>query len=671
LAGRGEAPFRICHSIPFIIRRDANNGKKFFNNFFRLNQLFMKRIFLPFALLFFLNHLANAQALVQLGEPLVNDLGYDLLFTQGGGFVTSGTTDVAAVLYKVDCAGNLIAQIEKTYSPGPGRFFDAVELPDGSIVAAGSATIATPTDTLERVLLLKTTANLAEIATSNFLVLNKYARAKSLTLASNGDLFVLGEVNGISFDFTDMFLLRVNPNTLQPIGDPVIFNNGVDVAEEIIRSTDGNYLLAGNSFYGNIFNPNAMIDNRLQAIKVNESGGILWQYTYQDTFLAQYGLAHLGGVEQNEATSNFMLAGTAFGDSPEMHQDVIFILLDNNGNFLDSALLQSPMRQGIYGMAKYSDFPGLFVAVGDSENPVFGTPNLLAAQAYELNGQIFQTNLINDVATPLSITDVVGISPNRLALIGTLPDNPVSLASKDILVATPGIEDIEIVYQNCALTASLGAPNPSYQWYLNNTPIPGATSGFYFPTESGVYQVQITDDIGCFGFSDTLTVMLASAGFEVTTDNLTATFTNTSAGATFYSWNFGDSQTSSETNPTHTYAAGGTYTVTLIASSQCSADTISQTIGLVSAGEPAWLNHFRLFPNPNEGVFILEINGEPQSELTFSMFNQIGQAVDRQVFDFKNGNLQHTFDFGHLPPGIYTLQMQAQGEAKHVKVAVK
>jgi PKD repeat protein len=41
-------------------------------------------------------------------------------------------------------------------------------------------------------------------------------------------------------------------------------------------------------------------------------------------------------------------------------------------------------------------------------------------------------------------------------------------------------------------------------------------------------------------------------------------FTSTSTGSiTSYSWDFGDSVTSTEQNPTHSYAAPGTYSVTL------------------------------------------------------------------------------------------------------------
>jgi PKD repeat protein len=57
-----------------------------------------------------------------------------------------------------------------------------------------------------------------------------------------------------------------------------------------------------------------------------------------------------------------------------------------------------------------------------------------------------------------------------------------------------------------------------------------------------------------------------TANFSFTTSGLTATFTDASTDAqnniTSRSWNFGDGTTSTATNPTKTYAAAGTYTVT-------------------------------------------------------------------------------------------------------------
>ncbi|QCK14471.1 PKD domain-containing protein [Mangrovivirga cuniculi] len=56
-----------------------------------------------------------------------------------------------------------------------------------------------------------------------------------------------------------------------------------------------------------------------------------------------------------------------------------------------------------------------------------------------------------------------------------------------------------------------------------------------------------------------------SSVFNYSANGLEVAFTNESQNATGYTWDFGDGNTSTETNPVHTYAAEGTYTVTLTA----------------------------------------------------------------------------------------------------------
>lgn len=72
-----------------------------------------------------------------------------------------------------------------------------------------------------------------------------------------------------------------------------------------------------------------------------------------------------------------------------------------------------------------------------------------------------------------------------------------------------------------------------------------------------------------------------TAGATLSTNLLTLTTTNTTTGlVTSYLWDFGDATTSTQQNPTHTYASGGTYNVCLIATSSCGADTICQVINV-------------------------------------------------------------------------------------------
>jgi PKD repeat protein len=58
---------------------------------------------------------------------------------------------------------------------------------------------------------------------------------------------------------------------------------------------------------------------------------------------------------------------------------------------------------------------------------------------------------------------------------------------------------------------------------------------------------------------------------------LTVNFTDQSIGPTSWSWDFGDTGTSADRNPTHIYAAAGTYTVTLTVTNSYGSDTEIKT----------------------------------------------------------------------------------------------
>ncbi|PLW91869.1 MAG: hypothetical protein C0592_13705, partial [Marinilabiliales bacterium] len=64
------------------------------------------------------------------------------------------------------------------------------------------------------------------------------------------------------------------------------------------------------------------------------------------------------------------------------------------------------------------------------------------------------------------------------------------------------------------------------------------------------------------------------------------TFTDGSFNANSWLWDFGDGNTSTAQNPTHTYTANGTYTVTLIATNTYGADTLIQ-VDLITVNMPS------------------------------------------------------------------------------------
>lgn len=99
----------------------------------------------------------------------------------------------------------------------------------------------------------------------------------------------------------------------------------------------------------------------------------------------------------------------------------------------------------------------------------------------------------------------------------------------------------------------------------------------------GTYNVCLITTNSCG--SDTIcqsvnvTCPMPSSGFSFSPANLTVNFSDqSSAGVTNWYWDFGDGNSSTLQNPSHSYGAQGNYTVCLISSNACGADTTCKTI---------------------------------------------------------------------------------------------
>lgn len=74
-----------------------------------------------------------------------------------------------------------------------------------------------------------------------------------------------------------------------------------------------------------------------------------------------------------------------------------------------------------------------------------------------------------------------------------------------------------------------------------------------------------------------------TSAFSTSINNFTeVSFNNSSAGATTYSWDFGDGNNSTDVNPVHVYATDGVYTVTLVTSNICGNTSSTQDVVIVT-----------------------------------------------------------------------------------------
>lgn len=141
------------------------------------------------------------------------------------------------------------------------------------------------------------------------------------------------------------------------------------------------------------------------------------------------------------------------------------------------------------------------------------------------------------------------------------------------------------------------------------------------------------------------------AGFTSTVNNNTASFTNTSTNGTSYEWNFGDGNSSTDANPTHTYADDGTYTVTLSATNDCGTVMTTETVVIVTAPTAGFSSNVTSGCDP----------------LTVSFMNQSSNNATSWEWDFPGGNPSSSTDENptvtYNDPGTYTVTLTATNAA--------
>ncbi|MES2514355.1 MAG: gliding motility-associated C-terminal domain-containing protein [Bacteroidota bacterium] len=187
-------------------------------------------------------------------------------------------------------------------------------------------------------------------------------------------------------------------------------------------------------------------------------------------------------------------------------------------------------------------------------------------------------------------------------------------------------------------SVSIGATstNVTFSWATSNgTILSGATTSNPIAGSAGDYVVTVTDNVsGCTNTSTiTVTSVAVTAAFTANPTSGTApllvNFTNQTPGVgNVYSWNFGDdnNNTSTLTNPDHTYNSTGTYTVLLVVSNGggCTA-TATLSIDVFENSSIIVPNVFT--PNGDGKNDIFRITTTGIKDLNCDIFNRWGTKV--------------------------------------------
>lgn len=147
--------------------------------------------------------------------------------------------------------------------------------------------------------------------------------------------------------------------------------------------------------------------------------------------------------------------------------------------------------------------------------------------------------------------------------------------------------ELKVTFTNASQDAQ------SYVWAFGDGQTSKEKNPIHAYAKAGTYKVQLTatNITKSNTYSQNVTIsqtdITPTAKFSYNKNGLIVTFSNSSANAQSYKWEFGDGQTSTADNPSHTYSNYGTYNVTLTAINDSKSNATSQSITLTEVAPKA------------------------------------------------------------------------------------
>jgi PKD repeat protein len=139
---------------------------------------------------------------------------------------------------------------------------------------------------------------------------------------------------------------------------------------------------------------------------------------------------------------------------------------------------------------------------------------------------------------------------------------------------------------------------------------------------------------------------------------------------TTWLWDFGDGQTSTDQNPTHTYLSDGTFVACLTVSDSCETDMTCMNMIIQVAGfNEIGKDEFSVYPVPANDAVIVAFSGTNSEEATLYVRDLLGNLIMKRSLITEG---KQTIDVSDFANGKYILQLiDASGNETHRSITVQ
>ncbi|MGE0561301.1 MAG: T9SS type A sorting domain-containing protein [Flavobacteriales bacterium] len=485
----------------------------------------------------------------------------------------------------------------------------------------------------------------------------------------------------------DMLIIKIN-NEGNIEWSQVLGENGMDYAYDAIQLQDSSFIICG------AYTPPPGIFSSAGVARIDKAGNILWVTTAEnggfDSFIkviktdddklflcgghggrSQIAKMDINGnvlwgkvIAPNWSTIATGIVGTpdkgafvvshseyiGFGSSGK--PDLVIYKLDSMGNVDWCKFYGNPGREFAED-AIFNEIDSTYIVAFDTDVDNDGTSKYGLAK-FDIFGNLIWSKAYGGSGVDY-VRSIKKATDQSLFIVG---ETTSFGGVKPFLVKVDNNGNGSGCYENALAIDTTGSTTNIYivssYNFLSTTPVLLAHS---LVTDS----ININDSLLCYECDS------ADAKFGYLINNNEVSFLDSSVNITKYFWDFGDGDSSSESNPVHYYSFDGNYHVCLTAMNSCSSDSFCLSFDILITGiEPTQeiISSKNIYPNPTSGLFTISLTNL-QGEVNYSIATLEGRIV-KQANNITTNDIE--VDLSNESKGVYLLRINETNTSKVYKI---